>query len=156
MGNDQAGTMRRIINALLLILLLNTGLSAASCREYEASYSIAQYKMDAQLRHTYREKYDLVNSLIDSAYSYLAYCTEEIALGEQYQIRQVIKRADKKRQEYFIGAVREYHALYGIAPNVTEIYQNDSYPGSGGGTSTPSTPPRFPTVPQPMMPPVQN
>jgi len=146
----------RPVFGVLVLFLLKTALWAASCKEYDESYSMAQYKMNAQIRHTYREQYDLVNNLIDSAISYLAYCKEDIALGDQYQIRQVIKRADKKRQEYFIGAVREYHALYGIAPNVTEIYEDGSYPGSGGGTSTPSAPPRFPTVPQPMMPPVQH
>ncbi|MGB6018292.1 MAG: hypothetical protein WBF77_01735, partial [Sulfurimonadaceae bacterium] len=143
--------MKRVIIVIgLLISIMSTSLFATACSEYEDAYSIAQYKMDDKGKRTYRKSYDLVNSLIDTATAYLAYCKEQIPLGDQYQIQQVIKRADKKRRGYFIGAVREYHVIYGIRPNVRDIYQDGSYSGGGGsGTSTPSSPPRFPPVQQP-------
>jgi len=112
--------------------------------------------MQEQGKISYRKSYDLVNTLIDTAVEYLGYCKKEIILADQYQIQQVIKRADKKRREYFKGAVREYHAIYGIRPNVKEIYRDGGfYNGTSGGTSGYSSPPRFPTVQQPQMPPVQ-
>jgi len=141
--------------AVLSILFMSTVLSAESCREYEDAYISAKMTKNETKEANYRERYDLANSFIDSAINYLAYCQETISLDEQYMITRMIRREDQKRRDYFTGAVREYHAIYGIRPNVTEIYQDGSY-GSGakGSTSRPPTP-RFPPVQQPMMPPVQ-
>ena len=145
---------------VLSAFVLNVTLLAAACTEYEEAYLAAQYKMNQKEKLTYRRRYDLVNDLIDSGIVYLAYCKEQIPLGDRYRIQQVIRRGDQKRREYFIGAVREYHAIYGIRPNVTEIYQDGSSSGSTGASSKersqPPSPPRFPPVPQPMMPPVQH
>lgn len=139
------------------VVLLNSALLAKNCGDYEAAYDLAQYTMKEKGMISYRKSYDLVNDLIDSATSYLAYCSQNITLAQQYQIQQVIKRADKKRRDYFNGAVREYHAIYGIRPNVTEIYQDGGFwYGPSGGTSGYSSPPRFPPVQQPQMPPVQH
>ncbi len=144
---------------MIVSLLLVAGtvtLSAKSCSDYEAAYDMAQYTMQEQGKISYRKSYDLINTLIDTAVEYLGYCKKEIILADQYQIQQVIKRADKKRREYFKGAVREYHALYGIRPNVKEIYRDGGfYNGTSGGTSGYSSPPRFPKVTQPQMPPIQ-
>ena len=150
---------RAILAGGLLLLVLCSALSAAACKEYEEAYDAAKFRMEEIGGSTYRENYDLVNDLIDAAIVYLAYCNDEISLGDQYQIRQTIKKGDQKRREYFKGAVREYHAIYGIRPNVTEIYQ-DSSSKSGEGSpskerSEPQSPPRFPPVRQPMMPPLQ-
>ncbi len=145
----------RLFLISIFVLLVHTGLIAKSCSEYEAAYDIAQYTMQEEGRVSYRKSYDLSNALIDTATSYLAYCNTEISLADQYQIMQVIKRTDQKRREYFKGAVREYHAIYGIRPNVREIYQDGSYSTGGGGTSGSSSPPRFPPVQQPQFPPVQ-
>ena len=155
MGNDKAGTMK-LLSAILIVLFTSlASLSAKSCNEYEAAFDIAQYTMQEQGRISYRKSYDLINSVIDSATEYLGYCKKEITLADQYQIQQMIKRADKKRRKYFKGAVREYHAIYGIRPNVTEIYQDGSFSSGGGSSSGYSSPPRFPTVQQPQMPPVR-
>lgn len=148
--------MKKSIVILGLSLLIATAsLSAESCSDHEAAYDMALYTMNEKGNASYRKNYDLVNDLIDSATNYLAYCKDEITLADQYQIQQVIKRADRKRREYFNGAVREYHAIYGIRPNVREIYQDGSFSSGGGGTSGYSSPPRFPPVRQPQMPPVQ-
>ena len=145
-----------IIIAVLLLAFAGTTLSAKSCSDYEAAYDMAQYTMQEQGKISYRKSYDLINTLIDTAVEYLGYCQKEIILADQYQIRQVIKRADKKRRDYFKGAVREYHSIYGIRPNVREIFQDGGfYNGRSGGTSGYSSPPRFPTVTQPQMPPIQ-
>ena len=144
---------------VLSVLLPGSVLAATECGAYEEAYSATKYRMEETKGSSYRERYDLANDLIDAAIVYLAYCKEQITLADQYQIRQTIKKTDKKRKVYFKGAVREYHALYGIRPNVTEIYQDGS--GESGGTSPskersqPQSPPRFPPVRQPMMPPVQ-
>lgn len=149
--------MRSLLFIVGMVVVLSSTLFAKSCADYEASYDLAQYTIKEKGMISYRKSYDLVNDLIDSATSYLGYCSQNITLAEQYQIQQVIKRADKKRRDYFNGAVREYHALYGIRPNVTEIYQDGNFwGGPGGGTSGYSSPPRFPTVQQPQMPPVQH
>ena len=141
----------------LVAFLMNTTMLAKSCNDYEAAYDMAQYTMSEKGNISYRKSYDLVNDLIDTAITYLAYCQEEITLADQYQIQQVIKRGDKKRRDYFRGAIREYHAIYGIRPNVREIYQDGSFSsGGGGGSSGYSSPPRFPPVRQPQMPPVQH
>jgi hypothetical protein len=155
MGNDKAGTMKRIIGGLWMFFL-TTALLATSCKEYGDAYAMAQYKMNEIGIDSNRERYDLVNGLIDSAVAYLAYCSKKISLADQYQILQVLKREDKNRREYFSGAVREYHAIYDIRPNVTEIYQGENYQDDDGESSFPSSPPRFPPVQQPMMPPVQH
>ena len=159
MGNDKADTVKRaVIVTGVLVLMLGNALEATDCGEYEEAYTAAKYRMEETGGSSYRERYDLTNDLIDAAIVHLAYCKEQISLADQYQMRQVIKRADKKRREYFTGAVREYHAIYGIRPNVTEIYQDGSSSSGGSGesgTSIPSSPPRFPPVQQPMMPPVQ-
>ncbi|MDA3945185.1 MAG: hypothetical protein PF439_00700 [Helicobacteraceae bacterium] len=145
-----------IITIGLFSLLMTKELSAKSCSDYEVAYDIATYTMKEEGQISNRKSYDLVNTLIDTATEYLAYCNDEISLADQYQIQQSIKRADNKRREYFKGAIREYHAIYGIRPNVTEIYQDGSFSsGSSSGTSGPSSPPRFPPVMQPQMPPVQ-
>ena len=149
--------MKRSIVVLGLLLIMGSAsLSAKSCSDHEAAYDMAHYTMNEKDQISYRKSYDLVNTLIDTAIEYLGYCKNEITLADQYQIQQVIKRADKKRREYFKGAIREYHAIYGIRPNVREIYQDGSFSSGGGGTSSgPSSPPRFPPVQQPMFPPVQ-
>ena len=146
---------KTIIILGLLLALGSTGLFAKSCSDHEAAYDMAQYVMKEKGQISYRKSYDLINKVIDTATEYLAYCKEEIVLADQYQIRQVIKRADKKRRDYFSGAVREYHAIYGIRPNVTEIYQDGSFSGGASGGTGYSSPPRFPPVRQPQMPPVQ-
>lgn len=155
MGHHKAGAMMKVVLAGLALILMNTAVLAESCNTYETAYDKAQFMMREQGNANARKKYDLVNTLIDTATSYLAYCSNEISLAEQYQIQQVIKKADKKRREYFKGAVREYHAIYGIRPNVTEIYQDGSFSSGGGSSSGPSSPPRFPPVQQPMFPPVK-
>ena len=147
--------IKPIIIAVLLLVVGSGSLLAKSCSDYEAAYDMAQYTMKEKGRISYRKSYDLVNTLIDTATEYLGYCNKEITLADQYQIQQVIKRADKDRRGYFKGAVREYHAIYGIRPNVTEIYQDGSFSSGGGGSSGYSSPPRFPPVRQPQMPPVQ-
>ncbi len=150
--------MKRSIVVLGLLLIMGSAsLSAKSCSDYEAAYDMAHYTMNEKDQISYRKSYDLVNTLIDTAIEYLGYCKNEITLADQYQIQQVIKRADKKRREYFKGAIREYHAIYGIRPNVREIYQDGSFSSGGGsgGSSGYSSPPRFPPVQQPMFPPVQ-
>jgi hypothetical protein len=159
MGNDKADTVKWAVNAVgLLILMLGNTLSATECGAYEEAYATAKFRMEETEGSSYRERYDLVNDLIDTAIVYLAYCKEQISLADRYQIRQLIKKTDKKRRAYFKGAVREYHALYGIRPNVSEIYQDGSGKSGGGSPSTarPQSPPRFPPVQQPMMPPVQH
>ncbi len=150
--------MRRVLVSIgVAVALMNSTLLAKSCSDYEAAYDLAQYTMKEKGMISYRKSYDLVNDLIDAATDYLAYCSQNTTLAQQYQIQQVIKRADKKRRDYFNGAVREYHALYGIRPNVTEIYQDGSFSsGPSGGTSGYSSPPRFPPVRQPQFPPVQH
>ena len=156
MGHDKAGTVKTSVKrSVLLALFLNTVLCADSCSTYYDAYLMAELKKNETKKASYRERYDISNGFIDSAISYLAYCRESISLEQQYQITRKIRREDKKRREYFSGAVREYHAIYGIRPNVTEIYQ-ESRSGSGA-KGTPSRPPtpRFPPVQQPMMPPVQ-
>ncbi|WP_345975410.1 hypothetical protein [Sulfurimonas sp. HSL3-7] len=153
--------MKRVaIAAGLLLLMLDSALAATDCEAYEEAYATAKYRMEEIGGSSYRERYDLVNDLIDAAIVYLAYCKEQISLDEQYQIRQVIKKGDRKRRAYFRGAVREYHVLYGIRPNVSEIYQDGSGENGGGSPSkersAPQSPPRFPPVQQPMMPPVEH
>jgi len=144
-----------VIRGVLSFLFASTVLSAGSCKEYEDAYLMAELKKNETKKASYRERYDMANSFIDSAIAYLAYCQETISLADQYQTTQKIRREDKKRRDYFKGAVREYHAIYGIRPNRTEIYQDGSY-GSGAKGTTPRSPtPRFPPVQQPMMPPVQ-
>ncbi len=147
--------MMKVVLTGLVLIVMNTPAVAESCSGYEEAYDRAQFIINEQASVNNWKKYDLVNALIDSATSYLAYCSDEIILAEQYQIQQVIKKADKKRREYFKGAVREYHAFYGIRPNVTEIYQDGSFSSGGGSSSGPSSPPRFPPVQQPMFPPVK-
>ena len=154
MGNVKAGAVKRIGSGLM-ILFIAKALLAISCKEYGDTYLTALDRMNMKGVNSYRERYVMVNDLIDSAITYLAYCKEQIPLADQYQIQQVIKREDKNRREYFSGAVREFHALYGIRPNVTEIYQGENYQNDNGVTSSPSSQPRFPPVQQPMMPPVQ-
>ncbi len=154
MGNDKAGAVKRIGGGLIMLLIAQA-LLATPCEEYGDAYLTAQDKMNMRGVNSYRERYDMANTLIDSAIAYLAYCKEQISLADQYQIQQVIKREDKNRRAYFTGAVREYHAIYGIRPDVTEIYQGESYQNDNGVRSFPSAPPRFPPVQQPMMPPVQ-
>ena len=135
---------------MVMFILASRTLSATECTTYEANFDLAKYKMNEQGSISYRKSYDLINGVIDTATEYLAYCDQEITLADQYQIQQVIKRADKKRREYFKGAVREYHAIYGIRPNVREIYQDGGGYSSGGGSSSGySSPPRFPAVRQP-------
>ncbi len=147
--------MKTLFSLIFLLLLSSTLLNAKNCSDYELAFDMAKYTMQEQGQISYRKSYDLVNTVIDTATEYLGYCKKEIVLADQYQIWQVIKRADKKRRDYFKGAVREYHAIYGIRPNVREIYQDGSFSSGGGRSSGYSSPPRFPTVQQPQMPPVQ-
>jgi hypothetical protein len=154
MGNDKAAAVKQSVSGFW-VLFLTAALLAAPCKEYGDAYAMAQDQMNAKGTNSNRERYELVNGLIDSAITYLAYCNGQISLAEQYQIQQVIKRGDKNRREYFTGAVREYHAIYGIRPNVTEIYQSENYQNDEGKTSFPSPQPHFPPVQQPM-PPVQH
>lgn len=144
-----------IVIVALLLFCASADLFAKSCSDHEAAYDMALFMMNEKGQISYRKSYDLVNDLIDTATEYLAYCKEEIVLADQYQIQQVIKKSDKKRREYFRGAVREYHAIYGIRPNVTEIYQDGSFSGGASGGTGYTSPPRFPPVRQPQMPPVQ-
>ena len=107
----------------ILIIVSTLLLSAQTCKEYDVDYSDAKERMADRSKKSNREFYALSTRLIDTGLVYLAYCKETITFGDQYQIRQDIKRADKKRRGYFTGAVREYHVIYGIRPKVTEIYQ---------------------------------
>jgi len=142
--------MKKITVVLVLLLAFSSLFADMDCATYESDFDIAKFKMKEEGHISYRKSYDLVNTLIDTATDYLAYCPDEITLADQYQVQQVIKRADKKRREYFKGAVREYHAIYGIRPNVREIYQDGGGYSSGGGRSSGYTsPPRFPPVRQP-------
>ncbi len=148
---------RAVTTSFLLLLLTGITLSATSCDEYEAAYDIAQYTMQEEGRISYRKNYDLVNTIIDTATEYFAYCKKEISSADQYQLQQVIRKADKQRRKYFKGAVREYHAMYGIRPNVREIFQDNSGYSSGssrtnGGYTSPT---RLPPVRQPQMPSIQ-
>ena len=147
--------MKTLFSLIFLALFTSTLLTAKSCSDYEVAYDMAKYTMQEQGRISYRKSYDLINRVMDTATEYLGYCKKEIILADQYQIQQVIKRADKKRRVYFKGAVREYHAIYGIRPNVREIYQDGGFSSGGGRLPGYSSPPRFPTVQQPQMPPVQ-
>lgn len=149
--------MKFFIVSILLVLTAHiTTLHAKDCSDYEAAFDIAQYTMQEQGKISYRKSYDLINTVIDTATEYLAYCKKEITLADQYQIQRVIKKADKKRGDYFKGAVREYHSIYGIRPNVKEIFQDGGYYYDGvSGTSGYSSPPRFPTIVQPQMPSIQ-
>ena len=113
--------MRRVF--LMTMLIYSLSLSADDCSEYDADYNMALLYMEDRSPKSAREHYDISNNVINSGLRYLSYCKEKIRFGDQYQIRQTIKRADKKRRELFIGAVREYHNIYGIRPKVTEIYQ---------------------------------
>ena len=110
---------------LLIALWLSASsvIHAESCRDYDAEYTQALEYMNDRTPKSARDRYDISNRVIDSGLRYLSYCKDEISFGDQYQIRQTIKRADKQRRGYFIGAVREYHKIYGIKPKVTEIYQ---------------------------------
>jgi len=141
--------MRMYITILLSLFSISSILVAESCSNYESDFDLAQFAMKEKNNISYRNNYDLANIVIDTATRYIAYCSKEITLAEQYQIQQVIKRTDKKRREYFKGAVREYHAIYGIRPNVREIYQSGGGYSSGGSTSGYASPPRFPPVRQP-------
>jgi len=139
---------------LLVVLLLSVGslyLSAAECEGYEEAYDLAKYKVSESTISSNREGYDLANALIDSATEYFAYCKEQISASQHYQILQEIRRTAKWRERYFKGAVKEYHAIYGIRPNVQEVYQNGGYTTGGNGRSPLgySSPPRFPKVRQP-------
>ncbi len=134
---------------VLLLLITSIDLYAKKCIDYEAEYDIAKYMMQEQGRISYRKSYDLINIVIDTATEYLGYCKKKIILADQYQIQQVIKRADKRRAIYFKGAVREYHAIYGIRPNIKEIYQDGRFSSGGGRSSGYSSPPRLPPVRQP-------
>ena len=108
---------------MIVMLLYTAILSADSCINYDVNYTMALDRMEDRSPKSARDLYDISNNVIDTGLRYLSYCKEKIRFGDQYQIRQTIKRADKKRREYFIGAVREYHKVYGIKPKVTEIYQ---------------------------------
>jgi len=155
MGQDQGLTMRYLL-LFGLSMMMAVSLYSKNCSDYEEDYELAKFAMSSKELESYRKAYDLVNTLIDSATEYLAYCKEETSLDQQYQIRQEIKRAAKKRESYFKGAVREYHAIYGIRPNVREIYQDGGGYSTGGGRAPGySSPPRFPAVRQPQMPPVR-
>jgi len=113
--------MRRLL--LIVMLLYTATLNADSCTNYDANYSMALDRMEDRSPKSSRDLYDISNNVIDSGLRYLSYCKEKIRFGDQYQIRQTVKRADKKRRGYFTDAVREYHNIYGIRPKVTEIYQ---------------------------------
>ena len=108
---------------LVFMFFYTVSLSAENCSDYDAEYSMALLRMEDRAPKSARDLYDINNKVIDSGLRYLSYCKEGIRFGEQHQIRQTIKRADKKRRESFTGAVREYHNIYGIRPKVTEIYQ---------------------------------
>ena len=108
---------------ILFILFTTIIVQAQTCKTYDATYAMAQEKLKERSPKSSREMYDLSNALIDRGLEYLAYCKADISFADQYQMRQAIKRADQKRHDYFIGAVREYHVKYGIKPKVTEIYQ---------------------------------
>jgi len=107
---------------LITMLIYTTTLSAESCTNYDTDYSMALDRLEDHSSKSARDLYDITSKVIDTGLLYLSYCKESILFGDQHQIRQTIKRADKKRRDYFTGAVREYHNIYGIRPNVTEIY----------------------------------
>ena len=113
----------RWILLIAIGMLSATTLCAETCSDYDASYTLALEYMNDRSPKSARDRYDISNKVIDSGLRYLSYCKDEIRFGDQHQIRQTIKRADKQRRDYFIGAVREYHNIYGIKPKVTEIYQ---------------------------------
>ena len=124
--------------------------SADTCIALDAQYALAQLKVQNRTPRSARVHYDETNVLIDSAIAYLGYCAQEIPLDKQYQLRQTMRRSDKKRREYFSQAVREYHHILGIRPKVREIYQNGGgYSNGGGRTSSYGSSPRMPTIKQP-------
>ncbi len=137
----------RVFIAVVLFLLLNV--KAETCKVYEADYELSLLKYEKKDKSA-RQSYDDCNDFIDSAITYLAYCQDDMRLDKQYQLRQEMRRADKKRREAFSAAVSEYHQILGIRPKVREIYQNGGYNnGSRGSYNTNITPPRMPPVRQP-------
>lgn len=146
--------MRTLVALFAVLLFLEHNVSAEDCTDYEEAYDLAQYVIQQDQASTYREAYDLINNVIDSATNYLAYCKKQIPSAQQYQIQQEIRRAAKKRGKYFKGAVHEYHGIYGIRPNVREVYQSGGGYSSGIRPSHNRSSPRMPPVRQPQMPPV--
>ena len=143
--------MKNLSIIFIIVSIISNCLYADKCSDYDEAYDIAMFILTEEDGISYRKSYDLVTELIDTGTMYLAFCSKTMTSSEQYQLKQSLKRADKKRGEYFSGAVREYHAIYGIRPNVQEIYQ------TGGGYSTgrrgrSSSHPRFPPVQQTPMP----
>ena len=139
--------MRWLVAILLMCMEV---FSVESCVQLEVNYALDQLKIQKRTPRSARVSYDEANALIDSAVSYLGYCANKIPLDKQYQIRQTMRRTDKKRRTYFTQAVREYHHILGIRPNVREIYQDGGGYSSGGSRSSPySSPPRMPPVRQP-------
>ena len=147
--------MRTLVALFAVLLFLEHNVFAKACTDYEEAYDLARYVMQQDQVSSYREAYDLINNLIDSATNYLAYCKKQIPSAQQYQLQQQIRRAAKKRAAYFKGAVREYHAIYGIRPNVQEVYQSGGGHFSGTRPSNYRSPPRMPPVRQPQMPSVR-
>jgi len=150
--------MRSVILMVLVLVGTLEGMTDdnSTCLEYEEIYDLAKYKVNESRPGSYRESYTLANEFIDSAINYYAYCQKQIPNRYHYQILQEIRRAAKWRENSFKGAVKEYHAIHGIRPKVQEVYQSGGY--SSGGSSSASgyaSPPRFPAVRQPQMPPVR-
>ena len=135
---------------VLVFLISLESLAMESCVVLEANYALDQLKVQERTPRSARDRYDEANALIDSGVAYFAYCVKEIPLDQQYQIRRVLRKTDKKRRKYFTQAVREYHHILGIRPNVREVYQNGGGYSSGGSRASPySSPPRMPAVRQP-------
>jgi len=143
------------MKTILVSLLIWGTLSSvfADCEVHEADYEMAEYVLQEKQADSYRMLYDEINTLINTATDYLCYCQKELTLAQQYELQQVIKRADKKRRDYFVKAVHEYHVILGIRPNVKEVYQQTGF--SNGRSIKGASTPRLPTVRQPMMPPVR-
>ena len=153
MGNCKDKPMKKLAVIFILIPIISSYLYADKCSDYDEAYDIAMFTLTEEDGVSYRKSYNLMTELINTGTMYLAYCSKTMTSSQQYQLKQSLKRADKKRGEYFSGAVREYHAIYGIRPNVQVIYQTGGgYSTGHRGTNRPSSPHRFPPVQQTPMP----
>ena len=145
--------MKNLSVIFIMVTIISSYLHADKCSDYDEAYDIAMFILTEEDGVSYRKSYDLVTDLIDTGTLYLAFCSNTMTHSKQYQLKQSLKRADKKRGEYFSGAVREYHAIYGIRPNIQEIFQTSGgYSTRRRGRRSLNSPPRFPPVQQSPMP----
>jgi hypothetical protein len=159
MGNDKAGSMRRsVLLVLLLIPCVALRASEPSCKSLESAYEASGKAYDQLKKEgaSGRKLYTSSNRFIDAATALLAYCREEMSADRQYRLQRVLKKTDNERARYFTMAVREFHKEYKIRPRVQEYYQKGYY-GPGPGKESKLPPPSsqpLPPVQQPQLPPI--